>query len=639
MKSNQFIVRNTAVIAYVMSSLLIYSLPLSAYTAEKILIYPDNVFWGDTHLHTNLSSDANILGNKKLFPSDAYRFARGDSVVANSKMTVKLRRPLDFLVIADHAENLGVMARAEVAEPNLLRLEKGKRLYELLSRPSTRSRLIDSVRPLMQSKIPDIELETSVWASVTATADQFYSPGKFTTFIGYEWTGSSYTDAVGNFHRVVIFKDDANKANKILPFSALDDSDPEGLWRFMKNYQESTGGEVLAIPHGPNVSNGTAFHLTDKQMNRGYVAMRSRWEPLVEITQIKGDSETHPILSPIDEFADYETWNSMQYGKDLGFIRIKQQDGSYLQGSEIEWSDEVKEQKKYEYVRSGLKSGLTHQFNVGANPFKFGLIGSTDSHTSLSTADEKNFWGKTSRTELNPERLVSKGPFLKMPGWQMSAAGYAAVWAQENTREALFAAMKRKEVYASTGPRITVRFFGGWEYEADDAFKPNLAQIGYEKGVPMGGDLSNSPEDKAPSFLIRAVRDPDGANLDRVQVIKGWRSTNGELHEKVHNVALSDNRKPNWRGKVKPVGNTVDIADASYINSVGDPELSVVWVDPDFSKDELAFYYVRVLEIPTPRWTAYDAKFFGLKDVPGEIPMVTQERAYSSPIWYTPVES
>jgi hypothetical protein len=288
---------------------------------------------------------------------------------------------------------------------------------------------------------------------------------------------------------------------------------------------------------------------------------------------------------------------------------------------------------KYQYVRSALQLGLQQQAKTGANPFKFGLIGSTDSHTALTAVDEDNFWGKTASAEPSAKRMLA--PYSVM-NWEMNAAGYAAVWAEENTREALFSAMRRKEVYSSTGPRMAVRFFGGWDYVPGDADRPDLADIGYAKGVPMGGDLTQGPPGRSPNFLIRAVKDPDGANLDRVQVIKGWHDEKGNLHENVYNVALSDGRQADATGKVGLVGSTVNVEDASYTNSIGSPELAVVWTDPDFNKDELAFYYIRVLEIPTPRWTAYDAKFYGLTDLPEHIQMVTQERAYTSPIWYAP---
>ena len=492
------------------------------------------------------------------------------------------------------------------------------------------------------------DFQQSIWASMTALADKYNEPHKFTAFIGYEWTQILF-----NLHRVVIFKDSAKKASSVRPFSQFDSSDPEDLWSYMAAYEENVGGEVLAIPHNGNLSSGIMFALEDVSGNpfsESYAKRRSRWEPLFEVTQIKGDSEVHPMLATDDEFADFETILSKDPEKGLWSDGVKSARGLNYYNSWIKKQAESGDKnwmRNFEYARPALKLGLQEQARLGVNPFKFGLIGSTDAHTALATADNDNFWGKSSGVEPNPDRI--KGSWFPARGdeskstwsknaWTMNAAGYAAIWSQENTRESLFAAMKRKEVYASTGPRITVRFFGGWDYQPDDAFKPDLARIGYEKGVPMGGDLAAAPDNKAPNFLIRAVKDPDGANLDRVQVIKGWHDANGELHEKIYNVALSDKRKPNWRGKVKPVGTTVDVADASYTNTIGDPELAVVWTDPDFNQNELAFYYLRVLEIPTPRWPAYDAKYFGLKDLPDDIPMITQERAYTSPIWFTPHE-
>jgi len=601
--------------------------------------YPSNVYWGDTHLHTNMSFDANGYGNKKLGSEEAYRFAKGKVITAHNGMDVRLRRPLDFLVIADHALNLGVMPRLEALDPVLLNTEVGKRWrkkmteYPLSPEASLyadKERLFDTVLSAVGGSgafftkawstdyFSDIPIRQTIWAEVASNADRHNEPGKFTAFSGYEWTPKT----PAHYHRVVIFKDSAEKVTRVLPFSYYDSNNPEKLWAFLSSYEKETGGEAFAIPHNGNVSDGLMFALKDIEgnpFNARYAKVRARWEPLYEVTQIKGDGETHPVLSPEDEFADYETWNSWY--------------GSTMQGVKTEgW----KERKKAEYARSALKMGLGEQARLGANPFKFGMIGSTDSHTALATADEDNFWGKISLFEPGKYRLFDRGLLGEFVGWDYAASGYAAVWAEENTRDALFAAMKRKETYATTGPRMTVRFFGGWEYKTDDALKPDFARIGYSKGVPMGGDLTHAPKGKAPTFLIRAVKDPDGANLDRVQVIKGWHDKNGELHEKIYNVALSNGRKEDWRGKVKSVGSTVDVGDASYTNSIGDSELAVVWSDPYFDKDELAFYYLRVLEIPTPRWTAYDAKFFELKDIPDEVPMVTQERAYTSPIWYSP---
>ena len=625
--------------------------PSQSYSPAVDQIYPANVYWGDTHLHTNLSVDAYSYGNKLLGSEEAYRFAKGKTVRAHNGMEVRLHRPLDFLVIADHASNMGTMVGLAAGNSELLKTENGKRLFSMLKKAqdlekvdfSKSQKLLNKMmyEVLMDKLLASEDYKHSVWQEVIAAAEKHNDPGKFTALMGYEWTPLSF-----NLHRVIIFKDGSNKVGQIIPFSQNDSKDPEDLWFFLNAYTQKTGGDVLAIPHNGNLSNGAMFALQNAKgspLSKYYAETRSRWEPLYEVTQIKGDSETHPVISPADEFSDYETF----YYPKLSSQEVTEHRRTTNYLDYRSWFDDRNRkqnnadwQRPYEYARSALKLGLEQQAKLGVNPFKFGLIGSTDSHTSLATADENNFFGKLTLTEPHKDRVLGPwrraGSGSKRVGWRMNAAGYAAVWAEENTRESLFAAMKRKEVYATTGPRMTVRFFGGWDYQPDDAFKPDLADIGYSKGVPMGGNLAHAPKDKSPTFLIRAVRDPDGANLDRVQVIKGWHDKDGELHEKIYNVALSDGRKENWRGKVKPVGNTVSIKEAFYANSIGDPELAVVWQDPDFDKDELAFYYVRVLEIPTPRWTAYDAKYFGLKNIPKEVPMVTQERAYTSPIWFSP---
>ncbi len=590
----------------------------SPHAANK---FPQQVYWGDTHLHTTLSVDADGYGgNISLGPDQAYRFAKGEPVIAHNGMSAKLSRPLDFLVVADHAENMGVLSSIRAEDQNVLATEVGKLWARLLqAEPKSKSHEFvwntwgafapDGAEEVVKSKV----FRASIWNTVVGVADTNNSPGKFTAFTGYEWT--PFSKLAYNLHRVVIFKDDAIRTNQVLPFSSNESSDIEELWRYLGEYEATTGGEVLAIGHNGNLSGGLMFSPTTysgQPISKTYAEQRSRWEPLYEVTQIKGDSEAHPSLSPSDEFSDYETWNSHPLNPN--------------------WTVE---EKRYEYARSALKRGLKFESFLEVNPFKFGMIGSTDSHTSLSTADDRNFWGKLTLHEPSNDR-AAKGIADGLAGWKFGASGYAAIWAQENTRESLFAAMKRREVYASTGPRITVRFFGGWDYQPNEALRPDLASIGYSKGVPMGGDLANAADGKSPTFLIRAVKDPDGANLDRVQVIKGWHDSQGELHERIYNVALSDGRTVDKHGRAPAVGSTVDVKDASYTNSIGDPELAVVWRDPDFDRDELAFYYLRVLEIPTPRWTAYDAKFFGLKDIPEEIPMITQERAYSSPIWYAP---
>ena len=594
-----------------------------SYSPAANIQYPVQVYWGDTHLHTNLSLDANGMGNKTLGLDEAYQFAKGFPITTENGDVAQLTRPLDFLVIADHAVNMGLLRAAYNNDSILLESEKGRNLHKTINSVQ------DSAKDgyfweWFEDDLISEKLQKTVWSEVTTSADRHNSPGNFSAFIGFEWTSSWSAENPASIHRVVVFSDGKEKANEIMPFSRLDSQDPEDLWEFMEGYEREYKGEVLAIPHNSNLAVGQMFSLQDANgdiFDEDYIKRRSRWEPLVEVTQYKGDSETHPLLSPNDEFADYETWIGWE-GKRIDTPLSQEQ---------------IKNLPK-DYVRSVLKLGLNEQSRVGLNPFKVGLIGSTDSHTSLAASDEDNYWGKTAVDNPSSTRMeVALMPWAKKSkAWEFASSGYAAVWAQENTREALFASMKRKEVYGTTGPRITVRFFGGWNYKSNDAFKPNLATIGYKNGVPMGGDLTAAPANQSPAFLIRAVKDPDGANLDRVQVIKGWHDEEGQLHEKIYNVALSDDRKENRKGKVKPVGNTVDIPDASYTNTIGDPELAVVWEDPDFDANELAFYYVRVLEIPTPRWTAYDAKYFKLKNLPKEIPMVTQERAYTSPIWYTP---
>ncbi len=631
--------------------LALTAMSLSAFAQDSYSPHVDrphttHVYWGDTHVHTALSSDAFIFGTR-LLPDDAYRFAKGEKIRATSGQEVRLRRPLDFLMVSDHAENLGVIARIHAGDKTLLETDAGKRSAEALKHPVSLVEALNAdtddllnafnaatLRAVKADQGPakglghadygiDARFYRSVWKEVVASAERHNDPGRFTTFSGYEWTVAS------GGHRNVIFADGPERTSQIVPYSAFDSSDPEDLWAYLQDYGERTGGQAFAIPHNGNLSGNSMFALTTLQgepLTETYARTRSRFEPLYEVTQIKGHGETHPLLSPNDEFADSEIfrWGITKSQPDSK----KQANGSTDTQEQTKRSEEPRPSPINSYARSALKLGLGQEADLGVNPFKFGMIGSTDSHTALATADQDNFWGKMPGNEPGRNRVAT--------GWNYSASGYAAVWAAENTREALFAAMQRKEVYASSGPRMTVRFFGGWDYADADAARPDLARVGYAKGVPMGGDLTAAPKGEAPSFLIRAVRDPDGANLDRVQVIKGWRDEDGELHERIYNVALSDDRTENTKGEVEAVGSTVDVRDASYTNSIGDPELAVVWTDPDFNRAEPAFYYLRVLEIPTPRWTAYDAKFFRSKDLPDEIPMVTQERAYTSPIWYTP---
>jgi hypothetical protein len=469
--------------------------------------------------------------------------------------------------------------------------------------------------------IDDPKLARSIWEQITASADRFNDPGKFTAFIGYEWTS---TPDGNNLHRVVMFKDAADRANQIIPFSQYDSVDPEKLWEFMAAYEEKTGGEVLAIPHNGNVSNGLMFaieRMNGEKINKDYAISRMRWEPIAEVTQIKGDGEAHPKLSPDDEFADYGTWDKA----DIAGVLPKK--------------DSMLE---FEYARAALKNGLKLEKDTGANPYKFGMIGSTDAHTSLATTREENFFGKMFSSEPAADRYkhyviksISGDEALSTFAYEEVGSGLAAVWARENTRAALFNAIQRKEVYATTGTRIIVRFFGGWDYQAADVHSTNVAKIGYAKGVSMGGDLRPAPSEQAPVFMVGALKDPWGANLDRIQIVKGWLDAKGNVQEKVYDVALSDGRKPGPNGKVPPVGNTVDVTNASYTNDIGATELRTVWTDPDFDAEHRAFYYARVLEIPTPTWQAYDTKRYGIQ-MPDYVNMMGQERAYTSPIWYTP---
>jgi hypothetical protein len=468
---------------------------------------------------------------------------------------------------------------------------------------------------------PPIESNKSVrnaWRAYTALADRYNEPGRFTALIGYEWT------AIGGFnlHRNVIFRGDASVANQTVPFSQFESQNPEDLWKHLEAFERDTGAEVLAIPHNGNLSNGRMFTVetfSGSPLTRADAEMRIRFEPLIEATQIKGDGEAHPFLSPDDEFADFDKW-----------------DRSNLNGTELKSKDML----RWEYAREALKTGLMLQKSLGVNPYKFGMVGSTDAHTSLPAVEEENFFGKHSGVEPEPHRwqhvvIQAPDPNLTVMGWQQAAAGYAGVWARQNTREEIFDAMRRKEVYATTGSRMLVRFFGGWDFEAADAQSRNPAVAGYGKGVPMGGDLRAPPSGKSPRFLVAALKDPYSGNLDRIQIIKGWMDAAGALHEKVYDAVWGGDRKPGANGKLPPVGNTVNVANATWTNTIGASELSTVWEDPDFDASERALYYARVIEIPTPRWTAYEARRFRVQ-MPPEVPMTTTERAYTSPIWYTP---
>ncbi len=585
--------------------------------------YPDQVLFGDTHFHTNLSFDAGLVGTR-LGVDEGFRFARGETVVSNTGQPVQLIRPLDFLVITDHAELIGLAPMIQESNPTLLADPWGKWVHERFNAgPEGR---MEAFQNIIEAGVKGInpfssdDAARSIWRDFVKKADAYNEPGRFTAMTGFEW---SSTPRGNNLHRVVIFRDAAGVTSRTLPFSLFDGDDPEDLWKYLESYEATTGGNALAIPHNGNLSNGLMFGektFSGNDLTRAYAETRMRWEPIIEVTQVKGDGEAHPLLSPEDEFADYENW-----------------DVSNLDGS----AAKTEEMLRYEYGRSALKLGLELGKKIGAKPYKFGLSGATDSHTGLSTTREENYFGKYQSTEPSPDRhnkevIPAEDPALRIYTSQEVASGLTAVWARENTRGEIFDAMKRKEVYGTTGTRIRVRVFAGWDFEADEVSRPDFISQGYRRGVPMGGDLRDAPSGQAPTFMIRALRDPDGANLDRVQVIKGWLDADGATHERIYDVAVSDGRRIGADGRSRePVGNTVDVATATFTNTIGDAFFAAQWEDPDFDPGESAFYYVRVIEIPTPRWTTYDAAFFGI-DLPDIVPATTQDRAYTSPIWYTP---
>jgi len=590
--------------------------------------FPTFPLWGDTHLHTGNSFDAGAFG-ARLTPEDAYRFARGDEVVASTGIPVRLSRPLDWLVVSDHSDNVGFFMDLFAGKPSILSDPKGKEWYDRIKAgegPAVAYEMIGLFAngnfPESLMYWPDKPEFKSVWQRNIEAAEQYNDPGQFTAFIGYEWTALVTGN---NMHRVVIYRDDADKASQMVPYTTYapyGSPNPRDLWKWLESYEAKTGGDVLALAHNGNLANGIMFPVRaqydGKRLDKEYVEQRIKWEPLYEATQIKGDGEAHPYLSPDDEFADYETW-------DIGNLdttpTVKTDD--MLAG---------------EYAREALKNGLVLEAQLGTNPYKFGMVGSTDSHTGLATAQEDNFFGKHTGAEPKPERM--EHPFLKnekgtIMGWGMVSSGLAAVYAQDNTRESLFDAMARKEVYATTGSRMMVRFFGGWDYTDADMASRNPAFAGYQKGVPMGGDLPARGDNDAPTFMVYALKDPINGNLDRIQIVKGWADSRGNTSEKVYDVVWSGDRAPGADGKLPPVGNTVDAATANFTNTIGASELATVWTDPDFDPEQSAFYYARVIEIPTPRWSTIEAFRFGIP-IPEGAPVSTQERAYTSPIWYTP---
>ena len=603
--------------------------PFSPYSNRTI---PERPLWGDTHLHTGLSLDAGTFGNT-LLPDDAWRFAKGEQVISSTGQPVRLARPLDWMVLTDHTDLMGFAPDLQAGKPGVLADPKGREWHEGYKKGGAEAGKVafDLITNFSQGTLPELLLNSYspgsdafafTWEHIVDAAERHNEPGTFTAFIGFEWTS---VPKGFNLHRNVMLRDGGVRAKQVVPpvtQPPFGDTNPNSLYDWLEMYEEKTGGRAVAFSHNGNLSNGWMFPTEETYhggtVDQEYVERRAKWEPHYEVTQIKGDGEAHPVLSPDDEFADYENW-------DVGNLDL----------TELK----TEEMLAGEYAREALKQGLALEEKFGVNPYKFGVGGATDSHTSLATAEEENYFGKSVSVEPSATRI--EHPFIKselgeIPGHTLVASGYTAVWATENTRSAIFDAFKRRETYATTGPRIGLRFFGGWEFTDDDLRTRMPAETGYAKGVPMGGDMRPREGDAAPSFMIYALRDPIGANLDRIQIVKGWLDTEGNLQEKVYDVAWSGDRAPDGDGKVPAVGNTVDLERASWTNTIGTSELMTVWTDPDFDPAERAFYYARVLEIPTPRWVVYDKVRFGI-ELPEEAQLVHQERAYSSPIWYTPV--
>ena len=598
------------------------------------------LLWGDTHLHSTYSSDAFTNGNLTATPDTAYRYAKGMPVVhPGHKARVQIGTPLDFLVVSDHAEYLGVIRNLyfnPVVSEGLTWKEQlwtrfvqylvrdaiddqsGRELFtSILPKPADNAvkameRWEDDRVSGLIPRQPTAEVDT--WKLITDTADAHNQPGEFTALIGWEY---SLIPGGANLHRIVMADINAEQAQTFAPFGFDDSSFPSDLWAWLEKTSASTGGNFIAIPHNSNISKGSMFDVRDirgKQIGVDYAEIRRYWEPVVEVTQIKGDSEAHPLLSPEDPFADFETYPY------------------YIQR---EWTDYVPQAG--DYVRSALKTGLELQRELGINPYQFGVIGSTDAHTALPSAEENNFHGKMA-TDSIPSRKSggwsndARGTF----GWGMSASGLAAVWATENTREAILAAMRRREVYATSGPRIGVRTFGGLNLTEAALAAARFPDNIMDRAVPMGGEIMGAGSGDQLTLLIEAHADPAGAYLDRVQVVKGWVDQLGESHERVYDAAWAGEDRLQADGTLSIVGNTVDMDTGETANTIGTPSLRAAWQDPDFNPDESAFYYVRVLQIPTARHSLLDKLALGDQDIDTRRPDTIQERAYTSAIWYRP---
>ncbi len=573
-----------------------------------------NAYFGDLHVHTSWSFDAFIY-NTRTTPDDAYRYAKGEGINDFMGEKIKLKRPLDFMAVTDHSEYMGVMKMMIDPEHEYYNLdiaEEVRRSDTNAAREAFRKIGFSIARNTPNSALNSESIRKSTWERIVETADKHYEPGQFTTFAAYEWT-SSPGDSLGevafarNLHRNVIFK--GNKVPE-LPYSSFDSQNPEKLWAWM-DQQRIKGIDVMAIPHNGNMSDGLMYALSQyegKPITKEYAEARMRNEPINEVVQIKGQSMSHPILSPNDEFADFELF---QYT----FATVVPPPS----------------QPQNSFVREAYQNGLSFQKDLGVNPFQFGLIGSSDGHNSAGPVEEDNYFGKYGLRDGTAERRMNAtGRFLSSK--EMSAAGLAGVWAQENTREAIYGALERKETFATSGTRIKVRLFAGYDLHDVSLDDPDWVAQAYDKAVPMGGDIVYN-NDKSPELLIWAIKDAEGANLDRVQVIKAYLDGEGHPKEKIYDVAWSDDRSKDDIGHLVPVGNTVDVTTATYTNDIGAVELKATWTDPDFDPDVYSMYYLRVLEIPTPRWSTYDAVQLGIP-VDDNLDATIQERAWSSPIWY-----
>jgi hypothetical protein len=587
-----------------------------ARTVEQLeAAVPDNplkeAYFGETHVHTSYSLDA-YIGGARLTPDDAYKFAQGRDVTIQGQ-THNIKKPLDWTAVSDHAEFIGEMYSTQVTgakggdNPMLEELRGLKSVDE--QRAWFLKYVINNMRGANPGHPPFYagpETTRSAWKDVQLKAVRDnYQPGKFTTLAGFEWTASNNA---GNMHRNVIFRD---LTVPDVPLSALDTNDEEKLWAWMAE-QEKQGSKLLAIPHNSNGSKGYMFEPVDnagKPLTAEYAKLRSHFERLIEMMQIKGNSEVHRKFWPADEFADFENGDSVATFSGRTF-------------------------KKENFVRWAVTKGLDYQGKLGANPYQLGFIGGTDNHNG-APADvvEDNYIGSHGPADgtLKDRREGEIDGWIK--GKDSNPGSLSGVWASKNTRAAIWDAMAARESFVTSGTRIKVRFFAGTDLPGKPADPRALVEQGYKSGVPMGGTVSGAV--KSPTFTVWASKDPDGANLDRIQIVKGWVNAKGEPQDKVIDVVWSGERKPAKNGKLPAVGNTVDLRKAAYTNAIGSPELMGSWTDPAFDSKQHAIYYVRVLEIPTPRWSTYDAVRAGLPLLAG-VAATVQERAWSSPIWYTP---